>query len=115
MNLWIALVPTTWLLICTATAGYMKVFSADPKIGFLAHAHKFSDAAASGQVLAPAKSIEQMQRVVGNDYVDATLGAIFLVVMLSVLVLGLRAALKASKLGGPSSQETPYVALPAGT
>jgi carbon starvation protein len=112
--LWIALLPTTWLLICTATAGYMKVFSSDAKIGFLAHAHKFSDAVADGKVLAPAKTLEEMQRVIGNDYVDATLGAIFLVVMLTVLALGLRAAFKAHGDANPSSRETPYEALPAG-
>src|SRR5476649_2860453 len=55
--LWVTLLPTAWLIICTLTAGWQKVFSAIPGIGFLAHANKFSDAAAKSQVLAPAKTL----------------------------------------------------------
>lgn len=38
---WVALVPTTWLLICTMTAGWEKTFSEDARVGFLAVANKF--------------------------------------------------------------------------
>ena len=68
---WVTLVPTVWLLVTTLTAGVQKIFHSDPRIGFLALAHKFSDAAAEGTVLAPAKSIAEMQRVAFNNYLDA--------------------------------------------
>ena len=47
----------------------------DPAIGFVTHALKFGGAAAAGKMLAPAKTLDQMGRVVFNDYVDAALAA----------------------------------------
>ena len=102
---WVTLVPTTWLLICTLTAGYQKLFHENPRIGFLAHANKFQAAAAEGQLLAPAKSAAQMQQIIVNDYIDASLAAIFMAVVLSVLFYGIRACLQALKDHQPSTHE----------
>ncbi len=110
---WITLLPMTWVLVCTLTAGWQKVFSPDPKIGFLAHARKFADASAQGQVLAPAKSLEQMARVVTNDYVDMTLALLFMSVVATIMLLGLRAGLRAWRALEPSAMESPRVALVA--
>ncbi len=110
-HLWITLLPMTWLVLCTLTAGWQKLTHDDPKIGFLANAHKFADAAAQGQVLAPARSLADMQRVVTNNYVDAGLIALFMLVVLVTLAFGARAALAAWRAGRPTAQETPYVAL----
>ena len=83
---WVTILPTIWLLVCTLTAGLQKIFSDDPKIGFLAHARKFEDALASGQVLAPAKTVAEMQRVINNDYVDATLAGLFVAVVVAIAI-----------------------------
>jgi carbon starvation protein len=85
----ITLAPTIWLIICTLTAGWEKLFHPDAAIGFLAHASKFSAAAADGKVLAPAKSAAEMGRVIFNDYVDAGLTAIFIAVVLAMIVAGI--------------------------
>jgi len=92
---WVTILPTSWLLICTLTAGWQKLFHPNPAIGFLAHANKFSDALATGQILAPAKTIEEMQRIVFNDYVDAALCGLFIAVVVSMVVYGVGAIRKA--------------------
>ena len=86
---WVTLLPTVWLLACTLTAGLQKLFHPDPAVGFLAHAGKFAAAAGAGQVLAPAKTLEEMQRVVFNDYVDAALAALFVAIVLAMLGYGI--------------------------
>jgi len=112
---WVTIVPTAWLLVCTLTAGWQKIFSANPKVGFLAHAAKLSAAADAGTVMAPAKSIAQMRRVIFNDYVDATLSALFVVVVLSMVIYGVLAIVRARRSERPSTQETPFEAVaPAG-
>jgi carbon starvation protein len=92
---WVTLIPTTWLVVCTVTAGVQKVLSPDWKIGFLAHAQRFTDAIGNGKVLAPAKSLGEMSRVVFNDYVDATLAAVFALIVVTMVVFGVSACLRA--------------------
>jgi carbon starvation protein len=107
---WVTMLPTAWLLCCTLTAGWQKIFHENVKIGFLAHAKKFQAAIDQGTVLAPAKTMEQMHRIVFNDYVDATLAGFFIVVVLAVLGFGIRTILAARANGAPSAQESPFVA-----
>ncbi|MBK5959045.1 carbon starvation protein A [Rhodoplanes elegans] len=98
---WVTLLPTTWLLACTLTAGLQKIFHPSPRIGFLAHAQVFGDALAQGKVLAPAKNLEEMSRVVFNDYINTALSAAFVAVVLSMLVFGfisIRKALASSRV-----------------
>ncbi|CAN7605041.1 carbon starvation protein A [Pararhizobium sp. LjRoot255] len=93
--IWVTLIPTAWLTLCTLTAGWQKLFHDNPKISFLAHADRFGTALAEGTVLAPAKTLEQMQRIVVNDYVDAALCAAFMAVVISMLVFGVTTIVKA--------------------
>jgi len=102
---WVTIVPTAWLVICTVTAGLEKVFSADTKIGFLSHARQFGDAIAAGKVLAPAKSMADMSRVVFNDYIDATLAALFVAVVLTMVVYGYISIRRAQSAPGITARE----------
>ncbi|HEX7853077.1 MAG TPA: carbon starvation CstA family protein [Sphingobium sp.] len=104
---WVTLVPTAWLLICTISAGWLKLFSSDVKVGFLAHAAKFSDAAGAGMILAPAKSMEEMQRIIFNDRIDAALCGLFLAVVISILFFTIRTCLAALHSDRPLAVEIP--------
>ena len=110
--IWVTLLPATWLLICTTTAGFIKLFDANPAIGFLSLAKKYSDALANGQVLAPAKSVEQMQHVIFNAYTNATLTALFLFVVFSILFYALKVGIAAWGKKERSDKESPFQALP---
>jgi len=107
---WVTIVPTLWLLVCTLTAGLQKIFSAAPAIGFVAHARLFGDAAAAGKILGPAKTMEEMHRVIVNDYVDATMTALFVAVVLAMMVYGVIAIRRA--WGDPKSTAV-EIGLPA--
>ena len=109
--LWIPALPTVWLVCCTLTAGWQKVFGGDVRVSFLAHARAFSAAAEQGRVLAPAKSLEDMERVITNDYVDATLTVLFMLLVVATVSFGLRAALAARRSAVPTAQETAPVPL----
>ncbi|VVN80523.1 carbon starvation CstA family protein [Pseudomonas fluorescens] len=109
---WVTMLPAVWLLICTTTAGFIKLFDANPAIGFLALARKYSDALANGQVLAPAKSIEQMQHVIYNAYTNATLTALFLLVVFSILFFALKVGIAAWGTKERTDKEAPYQAVP---
>ncbi len=111
---WVTAVPTLWLLICTLTAGLQKLFDSSPKVSFVAHAQKLSAALADGKVLAPAKSVEQMQQMIFNDYVDAALSALFIFVVVSIVVYGLIAIARARRINRPTVHETPFEPMPAG-
>jgi carbon starvation protein CstA len=109
--IWVTLLPAVWLLICTTTAGFIKLFDANPAIGFLSLAKKYSDALASGQVLAPAKDINQMQHVIFNAYTNATLTALFLFVVFSILFYALKVGVAAWGSKDRTDKESPFQAI----
>ena len=106
---WVPGVPAAWLVICTMSAAWIKL--TDAKIGFPAAAAKYADAMAQGKLLAPAKSVEEMQRIVTNNQVDSALTALFMLLVAATVVFGVRAILKARAMAQPSTNEEPYVAL----
>ena len=64
-------------------------------------------------MLAPAKTFDEMGRIVFNDYVDATLAAIFVAIVLVMLVFGVRETLKALHSSKATTAEIGGVAAPA--
>ncbi|MDT9635029.1 carbon starvation protein A [Pseudomonas sp. JV449] len=110
--IWVTMLPAVWLLICTTTAGFIKLFDANPAIGFLSLAKKYSDALANGQILAPAKSVDQMQHVIWNAYTNATLTVLFLFVVFSILFYALKVGIAAWGNKERTDKEAPFQAVP---
>jgi carbon starvation protein len=108
---WVTLLPLAWLATVTMTAGWQKVFSSDPRLGFLSHARTVQDAVASGNLPAGITSIEAAQRVIFNDRLDAVVAAVFMVVVLLVIAASLREWLLVLSHRKPAVvYEAPYVA-----
>ena len=94
---YVTLVPALWLFVCTITAAMMKLFSPDPGLGFIAQARKYSAAMDAGQLLAPAKNVAEMNKIVMNGWIDAGLCAFFVLVSVSISIFAIRAAVLAHR------------------
>jgi carbon starvation protein len=92
---WVTLVPATWVIVCTLTAAWQKIFAANPRVGFLAHADSYAQSLSQEILLMPAKSAGQMQQVIFNDYVNAMLTGMFMLVLIIILFYGIKTILKA--------------------
>lgn len=104
---WVTALPTAWLLICTLTAGMLKLFSSDIHVGFISHTARFEAAMMRGEVLAPAKNMADMRAILFNDGVDAALTVAFMSVVVAMLFFGIRACRAALRADRPTTQELP--------
>ncbi len=86
---WITIAPLCWLLTVTLTAGTLKIFSNNPKLGFLAHAKSLQEKLANGT------GDNTTHVLIFNDYLDAVLGGVFIVLVLIIVVEAIRAWFKA--------------------
>jgi carbon starvation protein len=105
---WVTGGPLLWLLIVTTTAALQKLFSPELRIGFLAHARDLSAKLAGG--LLPPDLAAKAPQLIFNDYLDATLTALFLAVswILAADTVRVCLAILARKPHPPSS-ESPHV------
>jgi len=106
--IWVPGIPALWLIACTLTAGWQKLTG---PISFTAAAAKYAQAAQQGRLLAPAKTIAEMQRIVSNNQVDAALTGVFMLLIVSMLGFSLRTLIRAWNTPTPTAHEEPYVAL----
>ena len=98
--LWVTLIPLSWLVTVTFTAGWQKIFSPLPDLGFLAQANKL---AAGPQTAATGT-------LIFNARLDAAVCAVFLVLVTIILADSLRVWLGIlSGTREANLNETPFV------
>jgi carbon starvation protein len=102
---WVTLLPLAWLLIVTLTAGWQKIFAADPHLGFLAHANATADQVAAGSVAAARGA-----RLIFNDRLDAVMTISFMLVTVLVVLASAREWLLVLTRRKPATaKESPFV------
>jgi carbon starvation protein len=87
---WLTLIPLAWLVSVTMTAGFQKIFSPQPRLGFLSHARVFSEALAEGRVPAGAASVDAARQIIFNDRLDAAVAGFFMLAVIVILAASLR-------------------------
>jgi carbon starvation protein len=83
---WVTILPLVWLTIVTLTAGAEKIFSADPKLGFLSHARMVADRIAIGALPSGVQTLTEARRLILNDRIDSAVAAFFLISVIVILV-----------------------------
>ncbi|CAI0710150.1 carbon starvation CstA family protein [Serratia entomophila] len=113
---WVTLVPAVWLLICTTYALGLKLFSDNPQLeGFFFLAGEYKRKIAEGGAELSAQQIANMNHIVVNNYTNAGLSILFLLVVYSIIFFGVKTAMAAYKNPKRTDQETPYVPVPEET
>jgi carbon starvation protein len=96
---WVTLVPLVWLASATLTAGWQKVFAANPRLGFLSHARAMAGSASPDAA-----------RLIFNDRLDAALALVFMAVVVGLILASAREWwLVLSKRKAPQVNEAPFV------
>jgi len=102
---WVTVAPLVWLLAVTLSAGYLKIFSPLPRLGFLAHAADTALQVQNG-ALDPAIAA----RLIFNDRLNATVAAGFMIVVVLVVVSSLREWVLVLRGRKPAlTRETPFI------
>ncbi len=112
---WVSIVPATWLVICTLSAGWLKAFSSDPAVSFFAKANQLQTLLASGNFKPNAvfKSQEAVERVIFNNQLDGILIVFFMIVVVVMIGFTVQACRKALQSDKPTAVEVPYAPMPA--
>jgi carbon starvation protein len=96
---WVTLVPLAFVTAATLTAGWQKVFSPDPALGFLSHAASLANSTS-----------KDAARMIFNDRVDAALSLFFMAIVVVVILASIKEwYLVAARKKAPLVKEAPFV------
>ena len=80
--LWVTLLPLSWLLAVTLTAGWQKIFASDIRLGFLSAATHFQLLANQGGTPSQLRALHHQ---IFNNHLNAAITALFL--LLTILIV----------------------------
>jgi carbon starvation protein len=86
--MWITCVPLAWLVVVTFTAGWEKIFSDQPRVGFLAEANRLQGMLDTGKIVAAKIAATQTQ--IFNARLDAFICGLFLIMVATILIDSIR-------------------------
>jgi carbon starvation protein len=86
--MWVTVVPLIWLVMVTFTAGYQKIFSPLPRLGFLAEASQLEGALRSGSIATT--HLAQTQALIFNARLNAVVCGFFMVLVTTILIDSIR-------------------------
>jgi len=107
---WITGIPLVWDATVTLTASWQKVFSSDPRVGFFKQRSVYQDGIDRGELIAPAKSMDDMHTIVTNSTVDGVLAAVLALLIVIVIADATRVCIRHVRRPALSTlSESPYV------
>jgi carbon starvation protein len=107
--LWVTVLPMIWLVTVTMTASYQKIFSANPRLGFLSFARSLAAQIAAGKI--PAAKLVETQRNIFNQRLDAAVtAALALMILVLIVEAVVQWYLLLTKRKFATLHEAPYVA-----
>jgi len=110
----ITIAPLLWLVIVNITAGWQKIFSDEPRIGFLSHARVFSEHLVNGTLPPNVQSAAEVSRMIFNDRLDAAVAGFFMMCAVVILFASMHEWwLVLSGRKPAKSSEVPYQENPA--
>ncbi|MBM3907053.1 MAG: carbon starvation protein A [Gemmatimonadetes bacterium] len=107
---WITILPLCWLAVVTMSAGAAKVWSDDPKLGFLAHARLVEAQLAAGTMPAGAKTAADVARMAFNDRLDAGVALFFMASVVVILAASIYEWVRVHRGTATPTSEVPFVA-----
>ncbi len=92
---WVTAVPLFWVALVTLTASWQKIFSGEPRLGYFAQRSRYANALEQGQLVPPAKSLDEMSTIVTNSTVQGIMSILYASLVVIIIADAMRAWVRA--------------------